>query len=130
MWIVIIAVIALVVGLMVENKSEQSAQTTETKGTEITINGRKVPTDGVDHLTIENGEVYIVHKSTKTQILGYEEPQYGILDLFNLFFSGDESEPESKSDPHYGYRHGRWYYGSGHQHGCEKNGGGAHGCSE
>ena len=26
--------------------------------------------------------------------------------------------------PHYGYRHGRWYYGHGHQHGCERGGNG------
>ena len=25
---------------------------------------------------------------------------------------------------HYGYRHGRWYYGHGHQHGCERGGNG------
>ena len=25
---------------------------------------------------------------------------------------------------HYGYRYGRWYYGHGHQHGCEKGGNG------
>ena len=25
---------------------------------------------------------------------------------------------------HYGYRHGRWYYGHGHQHGCERHGNG------
>ena len=24
--------------------------------------------------------------------------------------------------PHYGYRHGRWYYGKGHQYGCEFGG--------
>lgn len=24
--------------------------------------------------------------------------------------------------PHYGYRYGRWYYGRGHQHGCEFGG--------
>lgn len=24
--------------------------------------------------------------------------------------------------PHYGYRYGRWYYGHGHQHGCEFGG--------
>ena len=24
--------------------------------------------------------------------------------------------------PHYGYRHGRWYYGRGHTHGCELGG--------
>ena len=24
--------------------------------------------------------------------------------------------------PHYGYRYGRWYYGKGHQHGCEFGG--------
>ena len=24
--------------------------------------------------------------------------------------------------PHYGYRYGRWYYGQGHQHGCEFGG--------
>ena len=29
---------------------------------------------------------------------------------------------------HYGYRYGRWYYGHGHQHGCQRQGnGGAHG---
>ena len=26
--------------------------------------------------------------------------------------------------PHYGYRYGRWYYGHGHQHGCERGGNG------
>ena len=26
--------------------------------------------------------------------------------------------------PHYGYRYGRWYYGHGHQHGCEREGNG------
>ena len=26
--------------------------------------------------------------------------------------------------PHYGYRYGRWYYGHGHQHGCERDGNG------
>ena len=26
--------------------------------------------------------------------------------------------------PHYGYRYGRWYYGHGHQHGCQKGGNG------
>ena len=25
---------------------------------------------------------------------------------------------------HYGYRYGRWYYGHGHQHGCERGGNG------
>lgn len=25
---------------------------------------------------------------------------------------------------HYGYRYGRWYYGHGHQHGCERHGNG------
>lgn len=25
---------------------------------------------------------------------------------------------------HYGYRYGRWYYGHGHQHGCERCGNG------
>ena len=24
--------------------------------------------------------------------------------------------------PHYGYRHGRWYYGHDHTHGCEFGG--------
>lgn len=26
--------------------------------------------------------------------------------------------------PHYGYRYGRWYYGHGHQHGCQRGGNG------
>lgn len=26
--------------------------------------------------------------------------------------------------PHYGYRYGRWYYGHGHQYGCERGGNG------
>ena len=26
--------------------------------------------------------------------------------------------------PHYGYRYGRWYYGHGHQGGCERGGNG------
>ena len=26
--------------------------------------------------------------------------------------------------PHYGYRHGRWYYGRGHQYGCQRGGNG------
>ena len=30
----------------------------------------------------------------------------------------------AKCPPHYGYRHGRWYYGHGHQHGCERCGNG------
>ena len=25
---------------------------------------------------------------------------------------------------HYGYRYGRWYYGHGHQHGCQRGGNG------
>ncbi|MBP3628507.1 MAG: hypothetical protein J6I95_03470 [Anaerotignum sp.] len=28
--------------------------------------------------------------------------------------------------PHYGYRYGRWYYGHGHQSGCERGGNGGH----
>ena len=28
----------------------------------------------------------------------------------------------SNCPPHYGYRHGRWYYGHGYQHGCEFGG--------
>lgn len=28
--------------------------------------------------------------------------------------------------PHYGYRYGRWYYGHGHQGGCERGGNGGH----
>ena len=30
----------------------------------------------------------------------------------------------SSCPPHYGYRHGRWYYGHGHQHGCQCGGNG------
>ena len=26
--------------------------------------------------------------------------------------------------PHYGYRYGRWYYGRGHRHGCQRGGNG------
>lgn len=26
--------------------------------------------------------------------------------------------------PHYGYRYGRWYYGHGHRHGCQRGGNG------
>lgn len=33
--------------------------------------------------------------------------------------------------PHYGYRYGRWYYGHGHQYGCERDGnGGATGMTD
>lgn len=28
--------------------------------------------------------------------------------------------------PHYGYRYGRWYYGRGHRHNCQKGGNGRH----
>ena len=30
----------------------------------------------------------------------------------------------SNCPAHYGYRYGRWYYGHGHQHGCERGGNG------
>ena len=28
--------------------------------------------------------------------------------------------------PHYGYRHGRWYYGHGHRHSCQRGGNGGY----
>ncbi len=28
--------------------------------------------------------------------------------------------------PHYGYRYGRWYYGHGHRHGCQRGGNGGY----
>ena len=30
----------------------------------------------------------------------------------------------SRCPAHYGYRYGRWYYGHGHQYGCERGGNG------
>ena len=42
-------------------------------------------------------------------------------------FSGDSGKCNGDCDncpDHYGYRYGRWYYGHGHQHGCERGGNG------
>lgn len=57
--------------------------------------------------------------------------------LKGLFVAGaimDALSPKARSDrcdgncaqcpAHYGYRYGRWYYGHGHQHGCERGGNG------
>lgn len=58
--------------------------------------------------------------------------------LFKALFTAgaiiDTFSPKSKSNhcdgdcancpAHYGYRYGRWYYGHGHQHGCERGGNG------
>ena len=38
--------------------------------------------------------------------------------IINLF--GQSSKPSPK--PHYGYRYGRWFYGTGHRHGCQNPG--------
>ena len=38
--------------------------------------------------------------------------------------SGDCDGDCDNCPPHYGYRHGRWYYGHGHQRGCEFRGNG------
>lgn len=51
--------------------------------------------------------------------------------LFDIFVGDDRKKDHEKCDgdcancpDHYGYRYGRWYYGHGHQHGCQRCGNG------
>ena len=60
----------------------------------------------------------------------------GVIGFFKSLFCGGKKKHSGRCDgncancpAHYGYRHGRWYYGHGHNYGCEfggnKGGGGA-----
>jgi len=56
----------------------------------------------------------------------------GLLAVLSILFSGDSGHRDSHHcdgncdacPAHYGYRYGRWYYGHGHQRGCERGGNG------
>jgi len=57
---------------------------------------------------------------------------WGGLALLGSLFGGSKTHQAghycdgdcNKCPAHYGYRYGRWYYGHGHQHGCERHGNG------
>ena len=56
------------------------------------------------------------------------------LNLFSVLIAALSVDRKKKNDtgkcdgdcancpPHYGYRYGRWYYGHGHEYGCERDG--------
>ncbi|MBR5231514.1 MAG: hypothetical protein IKW00_04630 [Clostridia bacterium] len=49
----------------------------------------------------------------------------GLLNIFLSEDNGDRCDGDCDNCPsHYGYRYGRWYYGHGHMHGCERGGNG------
>ena len=60
------------------------------------------------------------------------KPGIGAFLLGALAALGEKNEKQSSRcngdcancPPHYGYRYGRWYYGHGHQYGCQRGGNG------
>ena len=55
-----------------------------------------------------------------------EKPRIGLLPILVGVLSGLQKSKESRCppsceerEPHYGYRYGRWYYGTGHTRGCQ-----------
>ena len=54
----------------------------------------------------------------------------GLLALASAFGKSQNNRRNNGScndePPHYGYRYGRWYYGRGHRHNCQKGGNGRH----
>lgn len=61
-----------------------------------------------------------------------ESPHISLLDaIIGTIFAGTNPHDTglcngdcSNCPAHYGYRYGRWYYGHGHQHGCQRSGNG------
>ena len=56
---------------------------------------------------------------------------FGGLLIFAGAFAKSRKERRNRGScndeaPHYGYRYGRWYYGRGHRHNCQKGGSGRH----
>lgn len=61
--------------------------------------------------------------------IGFWGTIIGILSGMNQTSSNHAHSHKCNGDcancpPHYGYRYGRWYYGHGHQYGCERGGNG------
>ena len=75
------------------------------------------------------------HSSKNSHGSGFFSGIAGVSKGVSTNRSGKKHNHDGKCDgdckncpPHYGYRHGRWYYGHGHNYGCEfggnKGGGG------
>ena len=65
----------------------------------------------------------------KQKRIGFWGTVIGILSGINQASSRRANSHKCNGDcancpPHYGYRYGRWYYGHGHMHGCERGGNG------
>lgn len=65
----------------------------------------------------------------KQKRIGFWGTVIGILSSINQASSRRVNSHKCNGDcancpPHYGYRYGRWYYGHGHMHGCERGGNG------
>lgn len=71
----------------------------------------------------------------KKQSRQQEKPRAGLLDVLAALLLGTAKKEHGEKQnsrrcsgdcancpPHYGYRYGRWYYGKGHQYGCEFGG--------
>lgn len=62
---------------------------------------------------------------------GFWTTLFAILAAFGSVSSKNKKKDTGRCDgdcnncpAHYGYRYGRWYYGHGHQHGCQRGGNG------
>lgn len=70
----------------------------------------------------------ILSETSKTKDSGTSDPNKDLSGQSR--FSGDHGDTghcngDCDSCPaHYGYRYGRWYYGHGHQRGCQRGGNG------
>jgi hypothetical protein len=65
----------------------------------------------------------IIENKHKKQIYISQEDSVDIFDEFAEHQHSGRCEGDcSKCPAHYGYRHGRWYYGHDHSEGCEFGG--------
>lgn len=78
----------------------------------------------------EDDDIYLDDEAyEKPKKLGFFGGLFTLLDAVGAFDNSSQQRHNGRCNgdcancpPHYGYRHGRWYYGHDHVHGCEFGG--------
>ena len=86
-------------------------------------------------IDVFNDEPAVYEQPEQVQYILTKKKKVGIFTALTAFAAGSALAGRGKKKnnrhcdgdcancpPHYGYRYGRWYYGTGHQYGCEFGG--------